>query len=94
MSIENRLPPDEYKARCKEVLQRDGWRCRLCGRRNTLHVHHVLFRSRGGKDTLNNLLTVCYLQHEQIHKKELILFGDANCFVTVQDKKKQIRYNV
>jgi 5-methylcytosine-specific restriction endonuclease McrA len=46
-----------------EVLKRDGGRCVLCGNSKKegvkLHVDHIVPRSKGGKDTLDNLQTLC-----------------------------------
>jgi hypothetical protein len=46
-----------------QVFERDGWRCVACGRRRRdgveLHVDHIVPRSRGGQDTLDNLQTLC-----------------------------------
>jgi len=53
------------------VLERDGWRCRLAGVviacNGRLHAHHVLPRSRGGRDDLGNGLTACDSHHSWIH---------------------------
>jgi len=47
-----------------EVLKRDGFTCRYCGRTPTRHgveiqIDHILPRARGGKDELDNLITAC-----------------------------------
>jgi hypothetical protein len=46
-----------------DVFKRDGFRCRYCGvsvdQGALLHVDHVVARSRGGADTLDNLVTAC-----------------------------------
>jgi hypothetical protein len=46
-----------------QVLERDGSRCRACGRSPaedvTLHVDHILPYSLGGLTLLNNLQTLC-----------------------------------
>lgn len=46
-----------------QVFQRDNWRCVACGRLShdgvLLQVDHVLPRSKGGKDMLDNLQTLC-----------------------------------
>jgi len=46
-----------------QVFQRDQWKCVSCGRGShdgaILHVDHILPRSRGGLDTLDNLQTLC-----------------------------------
>lgn len=49
-------------------LMRDGYRCQQCGKRNgRLEAHHLVFRERGGKDTLNNLLCLCEQCHDKVH---------------------------
>src|SRR5256885_2090801 len=41
-------------------LMRDDYVCQHCERRaGRLEAHHIVERSRGGKDTLDNLLTLC-----------------------------------
>lgn len=46
-----------------QVFQRDRWKCVACGRAShddvILHVDHILPRSRGGSDTLENFQTLC-----------------------------------
>lgn len=54
------------------ILHRDNYTCRQC-RKNAnseLHVHHIVFRSNGGTDTKNNLVTLCKLCHDKLHKKK------------------------
>jgi 5-methylcytosine-specific restriction endonuclease McrA len=63
-----RLPEAEYAALCKAVLLRDKYRCRSCGMRSGLHVHHVIFRSRRGPDAAWNLVTLCSACHDGVHK--------------------------
>ena len=46
-----------------QVFQRDKWKCCSCGRGSQhgsiLHVDHIVPRSKGGADTLDNLQTLC-----------------------------------
>jgi 5-methylcytosine-specific restriction endonuclease McrA len=65
--VKLRLPEDEYRALCKSILQRDRWKCRSCGMRNNLHVHHIVFRSQQGPDEAWNLITLCNACHSGIH---------------------------
>ena len=61
-------------------FQRDGWKCRHYNDRSGLHPHHVIYKSHGGKDELNNLITLCHQCHlEGVHKHKLE--------ITVLDKK-------
>jgi len=44
------------------ILERDGYRCRLCGRtakETKLEVDHITPVAKGGTDSLNNLWTLC-----------------------------------
>jgi 5-methylcytosine-specific restriction endonuclease McrA len=50
-------------------LMRDGYTCQHCGKRNVrLEAHHIVFREHGGKDTLENLLTLCHQCHHHLHQ--------------------------
>ena len=71
-----RLPPDEYRVLCRQVLDRDGWKCRnpRCGFRGNLHCHHILFRSEGGDDVSWNLVAVCNECHDKIHAYALYIY--------------------
>jgi len=56
------------------VLNRDKYVCQICKKKtknNTkLHVHHIKFKSNGGTNTKNNLITLCELCHDTLHKKK------------------------
>ena len=61
------LSPADYAALVKWVRQRDRHRCRHCKSGNALHVHHIVFRSRGGGDVSANLITLCNTCHDRVH---------------------------
>jgi hypothetical protein len=51
------------------VLARDGYKCQS-GKKgccDKLHVHHVVFRSKGGSDAASNLKTLCEKHHKTLH---------------------------
>ena len=63
------------------VLKRDGFRCRVCGRRPTdhvdveLHVHHIRPWADGGVTHEANLITLCHTCHNGLDPhSELGLF--------------------
>ena len=43
----------------RAVLERDGHACTYCGSQDALSLDHVIPWSRGGQDTLANLVTAC-----------------------------------
>jgi len=63
-----RLDAKAYRDLCKEVLERDGWRCQSCGSLSAVEVHHRRFRSRQGADVKSNLITLCCKCHREVHE--------------------------
>jgi hypothetical protein len=55
-------------------LMRDGYTCQHCSERGVrLEAHHIVERSHGGKDTLDNLLTLCDQCHHLLHQGKITL---------------------
>jgi hypothetical protein len=52
-----------------DILRRDDFRCKICGRRASdnvdivLHVHHIVPHSMGGLTEPGNLITLCHTCH-------------------------------
>lgn len=61
------LTKKEWRALHKTVAERDGKRCRNCGVERGLDLHHVIFRSLGGKDVAENLVLLCARCHQDVH---------------------------
>ena len=54
------------------VLNRDNYTCQICGEKDSrLEVHHIQFRSKGGSNRMDNLVTLCSNCHGKIHNGEL-----------------------
>lgn len=57
------------------VLARDGYKCQcgqpVCSER--LEVHHIVFRSNGGSDAPDNLITLCKKHHKTLHEGKWVL---------------------
>jgi len=52
------------------VLNRDGYKCQYCKGKHKdskLEVHHIIFRSEGGSDEAENLITLCHTCHKALH---------------------------
>jgi len=54
-----RLDADAYRELHRRILERDGWRCQVCGSMQHLQVHHLKPRSQSGGDEEQNLITLC-----------------------------------
>lgn len=58
------------------VLHRDGYQCQKCKtKKGRLHVHHIVFRSRGGTNSPDNLIVLCSDCHEKFHNGEFEIKG-------------------
>lgn len=57
------------------VQVRDEHACRCCGRKESLHLHHLTYRSRGGKWTTENIVLLCVFCHALLHARQLWILG-------------------
>ena len=55
------------------TLMRDGYQCTQCKKKGELDAHHILWKEHGGKDTIENLITLCKRCHRKVHKGKLKL---------------------
>lgn len=78
------LSGKDWKARVREMLERDGFMCRwprevptriggvtmelICAAAAD-HPHHIIHRSKGGSDDLSNLMSICFQHHLIAHKE-------------------------
>lgn len=70
----------------RRVLARDGNRCFHCSSAVNLHAHHIVFRSKGGKTEISNLVTTCAHCHGMIHDGFLHVSGQAPHDLTFTDR--------
>jgi 5-methylcytosine-specific restriction endonuclease McrA len=77
-----RLDAKSFRLLRHSILKRDRWRCQSCGSRAGLEVHHITPRSKLGHDAAENLITLCWHCHRQIHSNNL----DDDMSITVPDK--------
>jgi len=65
--------PSNWGSLSRRTKKRDDWTCQKCGAKGGPHgnadlaAHHMVPKSRGGKDEVDNLITVCNSCHEQEH---------------------------
>lgn len=94
------LPPALREA----VKARDAYRCRLCLGREADHykgwinLHHIYYRSEGGQNIPNNLISLCNECHNEVHSdknryKPLLIqaavLAEGGVLVGVLDLEKQ-----
>lgn len=56
------------------VRHRDNYTCQYCKKKNLqLEVHHIIFKSHGGSDEAENLITLCNHCHSDLHEGKIKL---------------------
>ena len=58
------------------VLCRDNYKCQHCkgkSKDSKLEVHHIVYKSNGGSDEQENLITLCNSCHYKLHHGEIAL---------------------
>lgn len=59
---------DVSKRTITKILQRSNKGCSICGwNESTCDIHHIIPKSKGGNDELDNLIVVCPNCHRVIH---------------------------
>jgi len=81
---EQRDIPTPEKMR-RQVLARDGYRCRNCSSRNRPCGHHKKQRRFGGRTVPANIMTGCHGCHSLIHADLLVVRGTVNGKLRFQD---------
>lgn len=79
-----------------EALRRDGYRCVECGapaHDKILDVHHVIPRSEGGSNEMDNLRTLCNECHRKAHmakEEELVEDAEVNIETNTRSPREEI----
>ena len=83
-----KLKPAQLKELKSAIWGRDRGICQLCYRQCIApEYHHVIFRSQGGGDTVDNILTLCFDCHHIIHHGN---HGSAEYRQKAVDKMEEI----
>ena len=61
------------------VKKRDKGRCVVPGcKKKSAHLHHLVFRSQGGKWQPSNIVSLCVEHHQFVHARLLTITGNAD----------------
>lgn len=75
--IRDRQVPTQLR---NQVLDRDGNTCVRCGSGENLEAHHIVPRSDGGDDELDNMATLCSDCHNSVHNSRCLPYEDVPSF--------------
>lgn len=75
--------------------KRDDWKCQKCGDEGgpdgdaDVEAHHIVPKSKGGKDTLDNLITLCHSCHESEHGHSIPSKDTSNPRSSISSEKNR-----
>lgn len=86
LDYEDYLQSDEWKELREQVMQRDNFRCRICGMGANQAHHHKYPKKGWFNDSCDNCIAICTTCHELVHGKHGALtnvtFADYNVTVS------------
>ena len=59
-----------YDSRDEAVAEQQKHKCLLCGEADIEQFHHIVPKSRGGSESIDNIAGLCTSCHEQVHKND------------------------
>lgn len=68
------LKDPRCKAKREEILERDGFACRVCFSTKKLHVHHISYADYLWEVPNESLITLCHSCHRKEHGKALCAY--------------------
>lgn len=91
-----RLTLAEQERDCRAAVQkRDKSRCVVPGcKERSQHLHHILYRSRGGKWRDSNICSLCPGHHALVHAGRIAISGDANDELIITGDKKDLAFKL
>ncbi len=81
--------PEDWGMRRKAMALRFNYTCQICDRRGWLgfHIHHAIPLSKGGNNSLDNLIYLCKWCHERQHPHMLV--ERYNRFKKIKETRKK-----
>lgn len=50
------------------TLKKYNYACRICGSKKSVYVHHIIPKEFGGKNNSKNLIVLCKIHHNKLHR--------------------------
>lgn len=94
--IERKRELASQERACRQaVKKRDHGRCVIPGCRDaSKHLHHILYRSRGGKWRSENVCSLCVHHHQLLHGGLIQIAGNADEHLTITGDAKYLRFKL
>lgn len=86
--IEQKQALAKQERECRKAVKaRDKGRCVVPAcKKASVNLHHITFRSQGGKWVTSNVASLCVFHHQLVHARLLTIAGDADRQLTFTGK--------
>lgn len=93
---QKRLDRAEQERHCRmEVHARDHSRCVVPGcKEPSAHLHHIVYRSKGGTWRSENICSLCVGHHSLVHAGRITISGNANEHLTIHGSKADLSFRL
>lgn len=92
----SRLSKAELDRTCRiAVKKRDKGRCVVPGCKEASdHLHHITYRSKGGKWRTENICSLCSAHHQLVHLGKIDIEGNADVHLTITGARKYLAFRL
>lgn len=66
--------PSAHKRAQREGRERDRNTCQICGSKDHVEGHHIVDYQFNGAALADNIITLCYKHHHDVHNGKIDLF--------------------
>ena len=93
---EKRLDKAQQERTCREaVKRRDKGKCVVPGcKERSDHLHHIVYRSRGGKWRSENIASLCASHHAMVHLGKIQIAGNADVHLDITGDVDALRFKL
>ena len=91
-----RLSKAEQERICREIVKRrDKGKCVVPGCKDrSEHMHHITYRSKGGKWRSENICSLCPSHHQMVHLGKIQISGNADEHLTITGDAAALRFKL
>lgn len=63
--------PKNIRVKDKKAITKKDHICKYCGKAGVTHSHHIKTKGSGGNDTEENLIELCPICHDLVHRGKI-----------------------
>lgn len=91
-----RLERESEERNCRALVHaRDKGKCRIPGcKERSEHLHHITYRSRGGRWRTGNITSLCPSHHAMVHLGKIQISGNADDELIITGDVAALRFKL